>query len=232
MSKNADYGKIFPLFRAASHHWNDYTRHAFVQGLGDGTLPKEAFLHFLKQDYIFLIHFSRAWALAVAKADTLDEMKACAGTVNGLVNGEMAFHVEFCRKAGISEAELLATVEASENLAYTRYVLEAGYSGDFLSLLAALGPCVFGYGEIGLMLAKEKTSDTYIDWINTYAGDEYQSVCKNVGTLLDNAIALRLGDDFATVPMWDKLSKQFDVATCLEVSFWDMGLKPSSRKAP
>ena len=226
MSKNADYGKIFPLFRASSQHWNDYTRHDFVRGLGDGTLPKEAFLHFLKQDYVFLIHFSRAWALAVAKADTLEEMRACGRTVNGLVNGEMAFHVEFCRKAGISEAELLATVEASENLAYTRYVLEAGYSGDFLSLLAALAPCVFGYGEIGLRLEEEKTSDTYIDWINTYAGDEYQSVCKNVGKLLDNAVASRLGDHFEQTPMLDKLSNIFDTATRLEVSFWGMGLNP------
>ena len=39
--------------------------------------------------------------------------------------------------------------EALGNLAYTRYVLEAGFSGDFLDLMAALAPCVLGYGEIG-----------------------------------------------------------------------------------
>ncbi|SEK55074.1 hypothetical protein SAMN04488526_0860 [Jannaschia helgolandensis] len=37
---------------------------------------------------------------------------------------------------GISEAELFAAREASQNLAYTRYVLDAGHSGDFLDLMA------------------------------------------------------------------------------------------------
>lgn len=226
MSTDVNYGRVFASLRTSSEHWHAYTRHAFVEGMRDGTLPHEAFLHYLKQDYVFLIHFSRAWALAVAKAGSLDEMKACSATVNGLVNGEMQFHVETCAKLGISEKELLETVEASENLAYTRYVLEAGYSGDFISLLATLAPCVFGYGEIGLRLKQDKTSDTYLEWIDTYAGEEYQDVCKGVAELLDNAVLNRLGEGFETLPLWDKVKEQFDIATRLEVSFWEMGLNP------
>jgi thiaminase (transcriptional activator TenA) len=70
----------------------------------------------------------------------------------------------------ISQAELEATPEAAENLAYTRYVLEAGYSGDFLDLMAALAPCVLGYGEIGARLAAEAGETPYRGWIDTYAG--------------------------------------------------------------
>lgn len=226
MSTDVNYGRVFTSLRTSSEHWHAYTRHAFVEAMRDGTLPHEAFLHYLKQDYVFLIHFSRAWALAVAKAGSLDEMKACAATVNGLVNGEMQFHVETCAKLGISEEELLETVEASENLAYTRYVLEAGYSGDFISLLSTLAPCVFGYGEIGLRLKQDKTSDTYLEWIDTYAGEEYQDVCKGVAELLDNAVINRLGVGFETLPLWDNVKEQFDIATRLEVSFWEMGLNP------
>ena len=59
------YGKTFALLReGAPNAWRDYTRHAFVERLGDGTLPREAFLHYLVQDYVFLVHFSRAWSLA------------------------------------------------------------------------------------------------------------------------------------------------------------------------
>lgn len=220
------YGDVFSKLRQSSTHWHAYTRHAFVQALGDGSLPHENFLNYLKQDYIFLIHFSRAWALAITKSDTLDEMKNCTVTVNGLVNGEMQYHVETCRKLGISEDELLKTVEANENLAYTRFVLEAGYSGDFVSLLATLAPCVFGYGEIGLILANEKTSDTYKDWIETYAGEEYQDVCLNAGQLLDRAVISRFGENYTELPIWGKLKSQFDIATRLEVDFWGMGLRP------
>ncbi len=225
MSAHA-YGKAFPLWRAsASEAWAAYTTHAFAKGLGDGTLPRENFLHYLKQDYVFLIHFSRAWALAVTKSETLAEMKTAAATVDGLVNHEMQLHIETCAAAGISEDALFATAEEPENLAYTRYVLEAGYSGDLLDLLAALAPCVLGYGEIGARLGATKTSDAYAPWIETYAGAEYQEICATVGAMIDGALAHRLGEGFETSPRWQHISQRFTTATALEVGFWDMGLR-------
>ncbi|MCT4557619.1 MAG: thiaminase II [Pelagimonas sp.] len=223
----SDYGRAFALMRDRSADaWREYTRHAFVEGLKDGSLPREAFLHYLRQDYVFLVHFSRAWALAVVKAETHAEMLTAVGTVNALVAEEMQLHIRTCEAEGISEAELFATAERSENLAYTRYVLEAGYSGDLLDLLVALAPCVMGYGEIGARLATEATSDTYADWINTYAGDEYQGTCAAVGEMLDAAVIRRLGADFDTSPRWSRLCDRFRTATELEVSFWQMGLTP------
>ncbi|KUJ78192.1 thiaminase II [Ruegeria marisrubri] len=211
---------------AAQGPWREYTRHAFVEGLKDGTLPRAAFLHYLRQDYVFLIHFSRAWALAVVKSETHAEMLTAVATVNALVAEEMQLHIGICEAAGISQDELFATPERPENLAYTRYVLEAGYSGDLLDLLAALAPCVMGYGEIGTRLAAEATSDTYRDWIDTYAGDDYQAACRAVGELLDSALTRRLGADFRSAPRWERLCRTFRTATELEVNFWQMGLTP------
>ncbi|MFV0300090.1 MAG: thiaminase II, partial [Paracoccus sp. (in: a-proteobacteria)] len=58
-----DYGRSFALWRAdCAETWAAYTRHAFVEGLRDGTLPRAAFLNYLRQDYLFLIHFARAWS--------------------------------------------------------------------------------------------------------------------------------------------------------------------------
>ena len=50
MSGTPDFGsKVFAAWReAAGPAWPAYTGHAFVRGLGDGTLPREAFLHYLK----------------------------------------------------------------------------------------------------------------------------------------------------------------------------------------
>ena len=104
-------------------------------------------LHYLVQDYLFLIHFSRAWALAVTKADDVAEMRACAATVNALVNDEISLHIRICAAAGIDEATLFSATEETANLAYTRYVLDAGHSGDFLDLMAALAPCLAVLGR-------------------------------------------------------------------------------------
>ncbi|WP_417726805.1 thiaminase II [Roseovarius sp.] len=221
-----DYGVTFPRLRdAAGTIWQDYTHHAFVEGLREGTLPRTAFLGYLVQDYVFLIHFARAWALAVTKADALEEMRACASTVDALVNHELSLHVKTCAKAGLSEHDLYSAEEHPANLAYTRYVLDAGHSGNFLDLIAALAPCVMGYGEIGSRLGPHVASEhPYADWINTYAGDGYQQVCRDAGTLFDGAVARRLGDTPDTTPAWSRLCQRFTTATRLEVAFWDMGL--------
>lgn len=222
-----DYGRAFALWReAAAGPWHAHTRHAFVEGLGRGTLPRAAYLHYLRQDYVFLIHFARAWALAAAKSATVEEMKAAAGAVHALTEVEMPLHIATCAAAGIPAEALAATPERPENLAYTRYVLEAGYSGDFLDLMAALAPCVLGYGEIGARLAAERAADTpYAGWIETYAGAAYQGLCRDVGTLIDRALVHRLGPDWPGLPRAAALSARFRVATELEIGFWDMGLR-------
>lgn len=226
MTDAPDYGRAFAGWRAAAGAaWPAYTRHAFVDGLRDGTLPRAAWLHYLVQDYVFLIHFARAWALAVVKAETLDEMRTAAATVHALVNEETRLHVEVCAADGLDEAALFAAEEAPENLAYTRYVLDAGHSGDFLDLMAALAPCVLGYGEIGARLAASTTDTPYRAWIDVYAGEPYQAVCRDVGRLIDTASERRLGPDFAAAPRWPRLAGRFRTATRLEAGFWDMGLR-------
>lgn len=220
-----DYGATFPRLRdAAGTVWTDYTHHAFVEGLREGTLPRKAFLGYLVQDYVFLIHFARAWALAVTKADALEEMRACAATVDALVNHELSLHVKTCAEAGLSEDDLYSAEEHPANLAYTRYVLDAGHSGNFLDLLAALAPCVMGYGEIGARLGPVPDDHSYADWIATYAGEDYQQVCRDAGALFDGAVARRLGSNPTATPGWDRLCHRFTTATRLEVAFWDMGL--------
>lgn len=219
------FGATFPKLRAAAAaHWPSHVEHAFVEGMRDGSLPGPAFLRYLRQDYLFLIHFARAWALAVTKAETLGEMRACAATVHALIDEEMRLHVGLCVAAGIPEADLAATEEAAANLAYTRYVLDVGHAGDFLDLMAALAPCVLGYGEIGARLLREASETPYRAWIETYGGEDYQETCNAVGALIDGAVARRIGARPEDSPRWEGLVARFATATRLEAGFWDMGL--------
>jgi thiaminase/transcriptional activator TenA len=222
-----DYGQVFARWRAGCPEaWRSYTRHAFVRGLGDGSLPRAAFLHYLVQDYVFLVHFSRAWSLAIVKAETLEEMRACTRILDALVSHEMALHLATCAAEGIDEEILYGATEEIENLAYTRYVMDAGMQGDYLDLMAALAPCCFGYGEIGLRLAREAAEDTpYRDWIETYADPEYQTAMAAVGSMIDAATLRRLGPEPAQTPRWAQLQHRFTTATRLEIGFWDMGLR-------
>lgn len=221
---------LFKALKAANlQAWEAYTQHAFVRQLGDGTLPEEKFLHYLKQDYVFLVHFSRAWALAIVKTDRIDEMRHAAATVHALVDHEMKLHVSTCAARGISEADLNATAEAPENMAYTRFVIDAGVRGDLLDLLVALSPCVMGYGEIGLSLgvtnAGKLDHHPYGAWIATYAGSEYQDVCSGAEALIDKVCTRLIGASPESAPRFADLSRTFRQACELEAGFWSMGLR-------
>ena len=221
------YGNIFNhLKENHKKNWLLYTKHDFVNKLSNDNLKEEKFLHYLTQDYLFLIQFSKAWALAILKSDNLEEMKIAASTVNDLINFEMELHITLCANYGISISDLENADEENANIAYTRYVLELGYSGDFLDLLSALAPCVLGYGEIGLNCQNSNPkTHMYQKWIQTYSSNEYQDVCKNVANLIDRAFILRLGDDFVGTYKWQKVNKIFNKSTLLEIDFWNMAMK-------
>ena len=221
------YGEVFYNLRESNlSNWLLYTKHEFVQKLANDSLHENFFLNYLKQDYLFLIQFSKAWSLAILKSDNLEEMKIAASTVNELINFEMELHISLCEKYGISKLDLENTEEENENIAYTRYVLELGYSGDFLDLLSALAPCVLGYGEIGINLKDSNPKiSMYRKWIETYSSSEYQNVCFNVGKLIDKSFQLRLGENYTNTYKWKKANQIFKKATSLEVDFWNMALK-------
>ena len=221
------YGKIFNLLRENhKDNWLLYTKHEFINKLSNDTLKEEKFLNYLIQDYLFLIQFSKAWSLAILKSDNLEEMKIAASTVNDLINFEMELHITLCANYGISISDLENADEENANIAYTRYVLELGYSGDFLDLLSALAPCVLGYGEIGLNCQNSNPKTLmYKKWIETYSSIEYQNVCENVSGLIDKAFLLRLGTNFENTYKWKKVNQIFKKATLLEVDFCNMAIK-------
>ena len=221
------YGNIFNLLKENhKDNWLLYTKHEFINKLSNDTLKEEKFLNYLIQDYLFLIQFSKAWSLAILKSDNLEEMKIAASTVNDLINFEMELHITLCANYGISKSDLENADEENENIAYTRYVLELGYSGDLLDLLSSLAPCVLGYGEIGLNCQNSNPKTImYKKWIETYSSIEYQDVCKNVSGLIDKAFLLRLGTNFENTYKWKKINQIFKKATLLEVDFWNMAIK-------
>ena len=188
------------------------------------------FKHYLMQDYLFLIHFARAYALAVFKADTLEDMRAASATLSALIDHEMKLHVSYCAGWGLTEAEMAAVPEDPACVAYTRYVLDCGMAGDSLDLLTALAPCVIGYGVIGARLAgdpgTQRDGNPYTAWIDMYSGHEYLEVVSGTVAHLDALFARRGGE-----ARFDNLARTFAAATRLEAGFWQMGLDAAERGA-
>ncbi|MFD1694437.1 thiaminase II [Roseibium aestuarii] len=205
--------------------WAAYVDHDFVRGMADGSLPLDAFRTYLKQDYLFLIHFSRAYALAIYKSQTLGDMRRGMAGLKTILEGEMELHVELCAKWGIARKELETVAEESETLAYTRFVLESGLRGDLLDLQVALAPCILGYGEIGARhrgVVPEGTdgAPAYARWFAEYASDDYQNAARDFCDWMDQTASAYL-----TEARYPVLRRIFSEASRLEADFWQMGFK-------
>jgi thiaminase/transcriptional activator TenA len=206
----------------AAPEWRAYTHHPFTTAMANGTLPEPAFRHYLVQDYLFLIEFARAYALAIYKAPRLADMRDAADTVHAILDIEMGLHVKLCAAWGLSEGDLERATPAAEMLAYTRYVLDAGMRGDLLTLKVALSPCVIGYADIAARLTTEPgatdPSNPYRVWIEEYAGAGYRALADKAVTQLDD-----LAKRYATPAREAEVLTVFKEATRLEADFWEMG---------
>ena len=210
------------LKNEAAADWRAYTQHPFTIGLADGSLPQSAFRHYLVQDYLFLIEFARAYALAVYKSPRLADMREAASGLSAILDVEMNLHVKLCAGWGLSADDLERASPSAETLAYTRFVLDTGMRGDLLALKVALAPCIIGYAEIATSLIKRPhavaEANPYRFWIEEYAGAPYQEIASLAQKHLDE-----LAERYVTPAREAELLAIFKEATRLETDFWQMG---------
>ena len=212
------------LIKVCETEWKAYTEHDFVKQLATGTLNQDCFLHYLKQDFLFLKQYVRAYALAIYKAQTLQDMRHASPTVQLLLDHEMAHHIKYCAQWGVTEEAMEAETEDFGTVAYTRYVLDAGMSGDLVDLYAALAPCTIGYAVIGKSLIN--APDTVIEgnpfasWLQLYSGEEFQNGAEQSAAYFDGL----LKDIDIDSSRGQRLVSVFRTATRMEVAFWQQGM--------
>ncbi|KAH7088350.1 Phosphomethylpyrimidine kinase-domain-containing protein [Paraphoma chrysanthemicola] len=202
--------------------WKQYTEHAFVQRMGDGTLPIENFKYYMIQDYLFLVQFARANALSAYKSSTLKDIGRSVQQVVTLQE-EIQLHIKFCQKYGLEEADIVNQEEDQATTAYTRYVLDIGQSQDWLALQVALLPCLIGYGMIARRLYEDsqtlRVGSRYWEWILQYVGQDYMDAMMRGSDLIEEHAGKQ------SVSRIEELARIFIHATNMERGFWDMGLR-------
>ncbi len=193
--------------------------HPFVAGVGDGTLPVEKFKYYVAQDYVYLVDYSRALALASARAPRLDDMSWFAGLLDETLNVEMALHRSYCEEFGISAQELEATVASPTTVAYTSFLLKTAHQGSFGELVASLLPCQWGYWEIGDHLAKRglpRNAPLYAKWIEMYTSEEFAALAHHIRDM-----AGRIGGEAGPAEL-AAMGQAYLTSVRLEHQFWDM----------
>lgn len=208
------------LYHKVNDVWQKTHQHPFVVGIGTGDLPVESFIRYMKQDYVFLIDYSKLFALGAVKARDIETMSAFAKLLDETLHGEMDLHRQYAQRFGITNQQLEDTKPLPINLAYTRYMLNVAQNGSLEELIAALLPCMWSYWEISKMLADTypNASDHYLygEWVKMYASSEFGSLATWLIDLLDR---LTDGKPEREVAI---LEEHFLTTSRFEYMFWDM----------
>ncbi|KAH8100341.1 Phosphomethylpyrimidine kinase-domain-containing protein [Cristinia sonorae] len=219
---------IRTLIQSNATIWKAYVQHDFVVQLAKGTLDRACFLHFIRQDYLYLKYYARVYGLLIAKSTTFSAIEDATKIIMNVIQ-EVVNHKAFCAQWGISEQELEATPESPATTAYGAYMMDTGLRGDASALLMAIAACLLGYGEVGLWLKKEAAKpDTwvvlegnpYVKWIESYAGEDYQNAVKTGVALLENMAV----QDPPTPARFAEWCNIWGRCTALEKGFWDMAM--------
>ncbi|CAK4202735.1 unnamed protein product [Aphanomyces euteiches] len=188
--------------------------HAFVLGIGRGTLPLDAFQTFLLQDAFFLHGFLQAFAHAVTKAATTTDTITLVTLMQG-VNDELKLHTSYMESWGIDPSIVESTDATPATQAYVDFLLTTAKSSQSISeILAAMVPCARLYAFLGHHFKAANPAPKYAKWIETYASREFETSAIAIESLLD-ATALR--ENMPTA----RLEALYHQAMTLELNFFE-----------
>jgi len=201
-------GDIYPAILA----------HPFIKGLTDGTLPVEAFMHYVHQDSAYLGTFGRGLALLAAKADAPDTFMMFCDHAKSTVIVEQALHAEFMQGEGLEGSVPDWHQMAPNGLLYTSYLMRVAYDRPFHEGVAAFLPCYWIYRRVGMELVSRGSPDPlYQKWIDTYSGEEFGKVVEEVLGVV-NGLAESCSESAKTA-----MKAHFRRTSQLEWMFWEMG---------
>ncbi len=184
--------------------------------LREGTLSAAAFRHYIIQDAYYLEGFARALALAAAKAETAEQIAMLAGSAAGAIHVERGLHASYFGTFGVSAAEFAGGQPSPVCEHYVSYLIRTAAVEDFPVIVAALLPCFWIYMEVGKSIHAASTpGNPYHAWIDTYAGEEFETAVRKMIALMD-ALA-----DAASQTTRAAMRQAFRRCTLLEWMFWD-----------
>jgi thiaminase/transcriptional activator TenA len=199
--------------------WDGWHQHPFITGIGDGSLEREKFVYWIKQDYLYLQDYARVMALAGAKANNLADMQSFARLMDGILNTEMDLHRNYCARFGITARELDTLEKVPTCQAYTDFLVRTAALEPVGVTVAALLPCIWGFYEIGTRLqavGNTGPDNPYRDWIAMYSSPEFARLSQWSKELMEK-YAQQAGAGER-----EQMKKAFLISSKYESLFWEM----------
>ena len=211
------------LWQGAADIYGAILEHPFLAGLTDGSLQQDAFAFYVVQDALYLRSYAQALAAVASRAPDTAGIEMFARHAAEVVAVERTLHASLLVGLGIDPASVEVAEAAPTTLAYTSYLLATIRGGSYAEGVGAVLPCYWIYWEVGKELRRRGSPDPrYQQWIDTYGGEEFGDVVREVLTVTD-----ALGPGLATTER-TLVHRHFRATSRYEWMFWDMGYRKES----
>jgi thiaminase/transcriptional activator TenA len=203
------------LWQSTLPIYEEILRLPFIEELTAGTLSRERFVFYMKQDALYLQDFSRSLAITGSRLPDPEQAQTFMGFAHGVFAVERQLHETYFRDFGVE----LDVSRAPACFAYTQFLLATAATCSHEESAAALLPCFWIYREVGneiVSRAKQNlASNPYARWIETYSGEEYDESVTQAIEVVD-----ALGGA-APEPLQRAMQAAFEKSARLEWMFWD-----------
>ncbi|MCX2818432.1 thiaminase II [Haladaptatus sp. F3-133] len=204
------------LLEEGSEIWEAQKQHPFVVELARGELDEDAFLHWVRQDYRYLLDYARVFAVAGGRARDEETMTRLVGTAHTILDYEMELHRGFADDYGLSRDELESTTKAPTCVAYTNYLLRVAHEGSLAEISAAVYPCGQGYLDVARRMDELADGENrYTPFIDKYTSDEFVEAVGWMREFVDDCAERYPGEREA-------MRDAFVRSARLEHAFWGM----------
>jgi thiaminase (transcriptional activator TenA) len=188
----------------------------FNTELAAGTLSTERFRGYIVQDALYLVQYSRALALAAARAAPGGAFRTFADCAIEAVAVEQELHRTYLGQFGLDTATMARAEPSPDCLGYTSYLLAVAYHDPWEVLVAALLPCFWLYWDVGNAITRTAAADNpYRAWIDTYADEGFGAAVRAVIEIADQAA------DGTTPAIRARMMTAFVRSSQWEWMFWD-----------
>ena len=206
------------------HIWRSCMETPFLRGVADGTLDEECFKGYIVDDSLYLREYSKVFAWGILHSSDMEEIRNYYTLLAFVNEAEDSTRRYYLKRYGLKDEEIQSLPLRPENRAYVDYMLNAAQNAaDAADCMMACLPCMLSYGWIfGEMLKNVPgvQNTPYARFVNDYAGERYESICKAWEAFTEKVCA--------SIPPEREAHCLEIFRTCSEHErhFWEMAARP------
>ncbi len=192
--------------------WSRMLDHRFLRETRNGTIARDTFANWMRQDYLFVEAAIPFIAALIPKAPA--EHRAALGQAIPALEKELEL---FRERAAVAEVDLTAVRPSFTNHAYVQFLLASAYSKSYAEAYTVLYVAEKAYydswmvvrsgldpGSIWYPFVDNWTSDAFAGWVH-YLEEQLNALAKQAGEAERG-----------------RMAELFELTALYELAFWEM----------